>query len=402
MSIYTNCEDVIVNKRTTCSVCDNNNLVEIMDMPEFPITGLFSSSKYDGPLLGIDQAFLWCTECGHGQLQNQVSPQILYDPQEYTYRTSSSNMARGSVKVFLDYLKTVASDRMFNCIMDIGCNDLFLLNEIKDFGKTRVGLDPIWASEKPENEDHNLIVIGGTVENTDLDKYLPCKPDLIICRHTLEHVFDPGLVLEKLIDCASEDALFLFEIPGADSLVAKGRFDMVFHEHLQYFSLSSFNTLIEKCGAGMIGFEEHYHFWGALMVAFKKGISKRDKIKFPYTGKCIKRNKDIFLSQMDNTRKILDGFKNTRIYGYGAALMLSVLAYYLKSDLSFITAIIDDDKEKDGIYYANLPLKVKHSSRINDLTESTVLLTAIEHVKPIMTKLLSSRPRHIICPLHVI
>ena len=104
---------------------------------------------------------------------------------------------------------------------------------------------------------------------------------------------------------------------------------------------------------------------------------------------------------MDNTRKILLDLMNTPIYGYGAALLLPVLAYHLKTDFSFLKAVIDDAKEKDGLFYANLPLEIQHSSKITKFNELTIFITAIDNVKPIMTKLFSYRPKHIIYPFHI-
>lgn len=393
---------IIINKRTQCSVCNNKKLMELMNMPELPITGLFSKEKQCNPLLGIDQSLLWCSECGHGQLLNQVSPKILYDSQKYSFRTSLSSTAKQGTKVFLDYLKEFVPCEKFNCVIDVGCNDLYLLNEMKSFSKIRIGLDPIWILQEVDIKDQNLHVIGGTVEETDLDKALPCKPDCILSRHTLEHIFDPQLVLEKLIDCATDDALFLFEVPGFEALITRGRFDQVFHEHLQYFSLSSFEALLKKFGAELIGYHENYHNWGALMIAFRKKTSEQRNFRVAFTKENIEYKRNLFFSQMDNTRKTLFEFKNSHIYGYGAALMLPVLAYHLKSDLSFIKAVIDDDKDKEGFFYTNLPLQVKRSGSIEDFYNSTIFVTAIDNVKPIMIKLLQNRPKHIIYPLHII
>jgi hypothetical protein len=401
LNISIKSKDTIIRKRTYCSVCNSKNLIEIMNMPALPITGLFSKGRLINPSSGIDQSLLWCPECGHGQLYNQVNPEILYDSQKYTFRTSLSATAQQGTKVFLDYLKTLFPGKRFNCVIDVGCNDLYLLNEMKPSCKTKIGLDPIWASKETQDHNQDLHVIGKAVEDTDLES-LPCKPDLIVSRHTLEHIFAPQAVLNRLIDCASEDAIFLFEVPGFETLLAKGRFDQIFHEHLQYFSLSSFNMLIERLGIELIGITENYHNWGALIIAFKKGSPRQKKFKFPFTGKDIERKKGLFFSQMENTRKILVQFKNTQIYGYGAALMLSVLAYHLKTDLSFLKAIIDDDIEKDGLFYANLPLQIIHSSKIENLNELNILITAIDSVKPIMTKLLYYIPKHIIYPFHII
>lgn len=393
---------VVVNERQYCSVCESNDLIELMNLPGLPITGLFSRRRQTASHPGIDQSLLWCPHCGQGQLAQQVNPSILYDSKKYSFKTSASSTARQGTQNFISYLKTISGDKKFNCVLDVGCNDLYLLNELKSFSKHRIGIDPIWLSNKLDDIDSSIDLIGGTIEDTDLDKTLPCKPDLILCRHTLEHIFDPQLVLRKLINFSADDATFLFEVPGFDSLVTKGRFDQVFHEHLQYFSMGSFSVLMQRCNVRLTGYSENYHDWGALIFAFKKGRGKQRKLDFPYSEEDLVRKMKLFTGQMENTRKTLYEFANTQIYGYGAALMVPVLAYHLKSDLSFLKGIIDDDKEKDGLYYLNLPLRVHHASKIGDLQKLTIFITAVDNVKPLMTRLLSDRPRHIIFPFHTI
>jgi hypothetical protein len=104
---------------------------------------------------------------------------------------------------------------------------------------------------------------------------------------------------------------------------------------------------------------------------------------------------------MAATRATVAALSDSIIYGYGAAQMLPVLGYHMNTDFSQLDSILDDDPEKDGIAYWNLPVKVR-SSRGCDLSNASVLITAVDNVQPIMTKLLARRPRHIIYPFHTI
>jgi hypothetical protein len=97
--------------------------------------------------------------------------------------------------------------------------------------------------------------------------------------------------------------------------------------------------------------------------------------------------------------KLLKSSLTSNIYGYGAAQMLPVIGYHMHTDFSELVAVIDDDESKDGIGYWNLPVKIISGKKVSDLDNSTVLITAIDNVKPIMTKLLVNRPRQIIVPL---
>ena len=400
-----NSRSLIIGEALRCHVCAETNLSVIMDLPNLPQTGRFTKNPVKYPIEGIDQKLLWCPKCGHGQLFNQVDPAALYSPVDYIFKTSSSHLSHQGTEKFIGSLAKHCPKEKFECVLDVGCNDLHLLNKLKTRGKWKVGIDPIWASQKPGNLDHNTMVIGESIEQTDLGQSLPSKPDLIVCRHTLEHIYDPYKVIKKIMNVASGEALFIFEFPNFDSLLTRGRFDQVFHEHLQYFSLNSIRYLLDKCGAELIDVACNYHNWGALIVVFrkkKKVVHELVEQKMIFSEKEISQKIRLFKTQMEITTETLLGFKGSLVYGYGAALMLPTLAYHMKEDLSFLKAILDDDKEKDGLAYMDLPVKICWSGKVSNLDEATIFLTALENVKPIMTKLLAIRPKHIIYPLNII
>ncbi len=395
-------QQTIINQRDACSVCGTKDLSEILKLPNLPITGLFSKDKPVNFMSGFNQSLLWCPKCGHGQLHNQINPSILYDSSKYSFKTSISATARHGTENFITFLKKVSLKKKYNCILDVGCNDLYLLEKLEFLGKYKVGIDPIWSTKAPDNIGEATTVIGETIEEADLTNLLPSKPDLILCRHTLEHIYDPLQILRKLIECSTDDALFIFEFPSFESMIERLRFDQIFHEHLQYFSKSSFEEMLMNSGANLIEFGENYHDWGALLIAFKKDPGQRKNYTFSFTATEINERLDLFRKQLESTYKIIHSLKSDSIYGYGAALMLPVLAYHLNSDLSFLSGIIDDDMNKDGIYYQNLPTQIIHSSKINDLEQLSIVITALDNFKPIMTHLLSVRPRHIIYPFNLV
>ncbi len=361
---------------TDCLLCGSPS-EPLIDLPGLPLTDCREP-------LGIDQRFLYCEKCGHGQLEVQLSSSVLYG--DYSFRTSQSTTARAGMRFFLSKLDRLAECRHFNCVLEVGCNDLHLLKQLRERATIRIGIDPVCSES-----DEGILLLNSTVEELDLAAVLPAAPDLIICRHTLEHIGDPLKVMRKLIEVCSDDALIMFEVPALEPLVTKGRFDQIFHQHLHYFSLASFLRLISLAGGAYLKYWWNYHYWGSLIVAFRKGKSGLNT-QTPFTSADIIRRYKLFRRQMEVTSEYLD-LLDGPIYGYGAAQMLPILAYHM--DLTGLTAILDDDWAKDDHE------KVIHSSKVV-LRDVSVLITAVDNVELIMKRLLEDRPRHIIFPFHLI
>lgn len=385
-----------------CNICENDNLIKILDLPKFPFTGIFVSKPINNVV--EDQGLLYCESCGHAQLEKYILPEIIYD-NTYSHRSSKSNMATSGNDFFCDFLKKIVDKRKFKTVLDVGCNDLYLLNQASSFAENLFGIDPIWK-EKNRFIENNIHVIGDFIENVDLSKDVNNKLDLIFSTHTLEHVHNPKKELEKIANYAEDDALFVIEVPSFDTLVHNHRFDQVFHQHIQYFSLASIQKLIDIIGCEYIDHTFNYSFWGGtLLVAFKKikvKEKKPSKKKFyPISKDIIKKSYNIFKLQLQSFIKSIEINKNKKLYGYGAAQMVPTLAYHMQSDLSFLECIYDDNRDKHNLKYPNLKPIIQHITDNNFYKNQDIIILAIDSLRPIFQRLIGLQPSRIYLPLNI-
>ncbi|MFC1971580.1 hypothetical protein ACFLV0_06635 [Chloroflexota bacterium] len=75
-------------------------------------------------------------------------------------------------------------------------------------------------------------------------------------------------------------------------------------------------------------------------------------------------------------------------------------AYYLNNDLSSLECVIDD-KNKQDMFYINLPVPIRSSDALNDLRETNIVVTAINFTRALMLTLIPLNPRRMILPLNV-
>jgi hypothetical protein len=298
----------------------------------------------------------------------------------------------------------ILGSKKFQHIVEIGCNDLFLLRLLQHRAQKLTGIDPILKTCKEKDLPPKIKAIGDFFENVNLEDEI----SIVICKDTLEHVGDPKEFMAKIIEKGTSETMFFFQFPCLETLLGGCRFDQVFHQHLNYFSLASIQYLLDALGCELVDYRFNFNLWGAILIAFRKRRKsvrqgKEKKIQ-KITSETILQRYAIFQKNMEVTNERLECFKEDKIYGYGAALMLPVLSYYLKNDLSSLKGIIDDDKKKDGLYYINLPVKIVHSSKMTHYQDAVVLITAIsssDNVRKIISKLSLLNPRDIIVPLNI-
>ncbi|MEI7695718.1 MAG: methyltransferase domain-containing protein [Chlorobium sp.] len=382
-----------------CVVCDGE-IQPVLNFPELPLTGIYSN-LFDPSYPTFNQELMVCTVCGHGQLKYIIEPGYLYGS-TYGFRTSESNTASAGSNFFATNLQRLFPGKYFERILEFGSNDGYLINLLKSKGNKLLGIDP---AVKVESLTENVKLIKGTIEQVDFMAELGAPPDLVISQHTMEHLENPKEAISVLFEKVNEGCMFLLEFPCLDPLLEKYRFDQIFHQHIHYFSVNSALKLLDEIGAELVDYTFNYNYWGALLIAFRKPVSENHKpLASPtliMSPKEIQRRFAMFQSQMSTTAECCMDVRNKmKICGYGAALMLPVLAYHMKTDLNWLDCIIDDDPAKNNMGYVNLPVRIQNPNGIV-FEDTAFLLTAIDNRRPIMRRLIGLNPKMIVNPLNI-
>lgn len=394
--------------RKSCMICDRKIAAPVIKLPKFPLTEVYVDRRIDNNAGFVDQEFHLCERCGHGQIANIIDQNILYGSC-YKTRTSTSHSAALAVDIFLDFINGILKNRTVKSIFEIGCNDLYALEKLRNKADVLYGVDPMLKGLENSYKDEKIKIIGDFFENVDV-KGLGFKMDVVISSHTLEHVEEPKELIHSLLVSSSNNTTFFFQFPGLETLINDAHFDQIFHQHLNYFSLQSVLYLLDEVGAELLDFKVNPYHWGALMIAFRKKApgsnlnrnfeNKAQKI----SSSLVNTQYDAFKENIDLTARRIDSFGGRTIYGYGAALMLPVLEYYIKR-LSNLKYIIDEDTSKKDLYYLNLPVQIKMLNQIKNIESSVVLITAINSMqsfRAIMKKMIQLNVEKIIIPVNLV
>jgi hypothetical protein len=388
--------------RDACIACGKHDLERVIELPGLPLTGVFVDPENNHLHPPQDQAFLRCASCGHGQLERSLDPDYLYR-ETYTHRSSVSRISIDGNRSFLDFICGIEPGRRYRHCAEVGCNDLILLRQLRPRVQDSTGFDPIWNTVAPP-EEPGIRVVGKYVEEIQPAVDLPVRPDLVVSIHTFEHVHDPLPHLGRIVAHATDDALVVIEVPSLDTLVHTARFDQVFHQHLNYFTLESLVQMAARMNLAYVSHRFNYRYWlGTMAVAFHKHKSPptHSPLASPTVNE-IRQQLDSFRAQLRITDRFLETLqaRGVPLYGYGAAQMVPVLGYHMMFPLDNLRAILDDDERKAGKTYPGHTVCVIAPST-DTVTNAAVFITALDSTRPILRKLDELRPRYIVNALNL-
>lgn len=383
----------------SCGIGEDREFHSLWSLPKLPLTERFGPYKAD-QALAYDQELLISVPTGHVQLRYQLDPKLLYTDSDYSFRTGASDKSRAGVNFFTDFLKRYTSDHTFNSIVDVGGNDLFLARMLSGQARHSAVIDPICQPIDGRVVD-GILVLGRFIEQVDLSRDLP-PADLVVCRHTLEHVARPRDVIDQWFRECDPDCLYALEVPCFENLVEAQRFDAIFHQHFHYYDLAAFRRLIWECGGEYLGhaFNHQGSCGGALLVAFRRARKPQAKPEIDLEARIarIERRLARYREQMAMMAEFVTELPKP-VYGYGAGLMLATLGYHLKTNFLELECILDDDPDKDGLTYENVPVTVRHTGKMAPPPNSSYLITSLENVRPIYRRIQELTPRRIVIPL---
>lgn len=143
-------------------------------------------------------------------------------------------------------------------ILEIGCGKgEFLALLCQRNGGRGVGIDPACNPDRiPEAFRKRLEFVA--------DYYRPehgrFRADVIMCRHTLEHIPDTRdfvMQIRKSI-APGEKPLIFFEVPDVVRVLCESAFWDIYYEHCSYFSPGSLARLFRSCGFDVIELRREY------------------------------------------------------------------------------------------------------------------------------------------------
>ncbi len=325
-----------------------------------------------------------CEECFNCQLSVAIDSEEMFS--NYLYQSSTTKSFREHfIAAAKKYIEDFKLDKDAY-IIDVGSNDGIGLKPFLDLGFSNIqGIEPAKNLADLANKN-GINTFHGYLDEKALN---PIKngADLLLASNVFAHADDLKLMAESMKKLIKPDGKIIIEVQYLLKTIKDLTFDNIYHEHTNYWSLTSLNRFLKNMNLKIFDVEEIDTHGGSIRVY----VSQEKEIK-------IEKNVEDFLKKeeayglknistyinfgkkIENLKKeVLKNIKILKekyptIVGYGAPAKASTALNYfnIKREINFI---VEDNKLKHGKFVPGVRIPIVSKEKIEN-SESAILVLA--------------------------
>jgi SAM-dependent methyltransferase len=229
--------------RTTCRVCDGS-LAPILSLGNHYVSNFLAPNEAPGAQAPLD--LVLCDRCRLLQLKHTVPPETMY--RNYWYRSGTNSTMREALADIAHKAELLIHLRPGAAVLDIGCNDGTLLAAYRTPSIYKIGFDPAQNLAQHSRKVSDHVVTGffdGDVFFADetLRRHRPRVITSIAMFYDLE---DPNRFVSDIAAVLDPEGLWVVQMSYLPLMLGQNAFDNICHEHLEYYSLQSFEYLLDR------------------------------------------------------------------------------------------------------------------------------------------------------------
>ena len=358
-----------------CRSCGNTDLKRVVSLGYQPLANnLLKKKEENCELYPLEVNF--CEKCYNCQLSVAVDPKKMFS--NYLYTSSTSKVFRGHfVEAAKKYIKELKLNKNKSYIIDIGSNDGVALKPFLDLGfKKILGVEPANNLAKLANKN-KIKTFNGFLEKKNIKK-IKKNADLILASNVFAHSDKLKEMAECMLSLLSKNGTIIIEVQYLMNTLQDLTFDNIYHEHYNYWSLTSLNYFFNQFHAKIFRSEKVDTHGGSIRVYIKKD----KKVKIEKSVKEMLKEEEIYgikkfktyqkfgekvYEIRDNVRKNIKKLKekNNQIIGYGApAKATTALNFFgISEEIDFI---VEDNELKHKKFIPGVKIPIKNKSSIKN------------------------------------
>ena len=388
--------------RETCAFCGGRALEEIINLGNVALAGAFLKPEQfsDEPRFPLRVHF--CTDCYALQVPDVVDPQLMFA--NYFYYSSAIGSLR---EHFLDYASEMVSRFLQPeraVAVEIGCNDGAFLKPLADHGLRKViGVDPATNIVEAIGDPRITVVnafFGSDVARDIRNAHGPA--DLVVANNVFAHIADINDVTKGVAALLDADGVFVFEVHYLGSVIRGLQYDMIYHEHLYYYSLLALEAHLARHGLVIFELQGVPIHGGSIRYYACKASSPRarsitNRVRllrqqerelgynrvetFEQFAKEIALRKDTLMRLLERLRKA-----GKKVAGYGASGRANTIIQYCGITEHHLRYMIDDAPAKWGYCTPGSHLEIRSRDALAAATPDYLVVFAWGYLNEIAGK----------------
>ena len=374
-----------------CRSCGNTKLKRVVSLGYQPLANNLLKKKEEKCEL-YPLELNYCPSCHNCQLSVSVDPKKMFS--NYLYTSSTSKSFR---KHFEDaskkYIKELKLSPKKSYIIDIGSNDGVALRPFKDLGFNKIlGIEPAKNLAKLANKN-KIKTINCFLDIKNLKK-IKKNADLILASNVFAHSDNLKEMADCMLKLLNKKGTIVIEVQYLLNTLQDLTFDNIYHEHYNYWSLTSLAKFFEQFKAKIVKAERINTHGGSLRIYIKK--DKNSKIEKSVSNLLkeeekfgIKKYKtyqefgEKIYKIKNNVKRNIQHLKQKekKIIGYGSpAKATTALNFFnVSQEIDFI---VEDNKLKHGKFIPGVKIPIVNKDKILD-KNNTILVLAWNFYKDI-------------------
>ena len=365
-----------------CRCCDSSKLKRVLSLGYQPLANNLLNKK-DEFFKKYPLELNVCEECFNCQLSVAIDSEEMFS--NYLYQSSTTKSFRDhffeAAKKYIDRFK-LDKDAY---IIDVGSNDGIGLKPFLDLGYVNIqGIEPAKNLADIANKN-GINTFHGYLNEKALN---PIKngADLILASNVFAHADDLKSMANSMKKLLKPNGKIIIEVQYLLKTIKDLTFDNIYHEHTNYWSITSLNKFLNDLDLKIFDLEEINTHGGSIRVY----VTQEKDIEINKSVYEYLKNEENFglkkISTYQNFGKNIENLKQrvsknlnklnekySTIVGYGApAKATTALNYFnIKDEIKFI---IEDNPLKKGKYVPGVNIPIVQKRDIEDKNSLLIVL----------------------------
>ena len=321
---------------------------------------------------------LVCTQCFLVQVEESLSPELLFS--DYAYFSSYSDSWLKHAQAYADMAVDRFALNKESRVVEVASNDGYLLRFFATRGVGVLGIDPA-ANVAAVANANGIPTIVEFFGRTVADRLVAegTQADLLVGNNVLAHVPNLSDFVSGLATLLKPQGVLTMEFPHLMRLIDENQFDTIYHEHFSYFSLTTACAVFEAHGLVLFDVEELPTHGGSLRIYARRASGNSRPVTSRVT-ELLGREERAGVTRLDLYRSFSERVMATKrrlleflirakdegksIGGYGAPAKGNTLLNYCGVRTDFIEWTVDRSPHKHGQFLPGTHIPIHHPDKV--------------------------------------